>query len=323
MSASLLYLSEENVRKIGIPADTMLELVAATLRSKQAGGVEMPAKLGVHPRPRSFLHAMPGYLQDSDTVGLKWIGYYPDNLRHGIATINGLIILNQPDNGLPVALLDGNWITAFRTAAVSAMSCQLLAQNMPTSLGLVGYGVQAESHLQLFNELFPLDRIQVWGPDRERCRQFVDRNRDLYHLPITVAGSAEEAVRGKDLVISVTPIGVTPVEQLQHRWLKPDAVVCPVEFDSAWDRELFQQAGLLVTDDLGQFESYRNKGFFSGVPTPRTELAELLTGKTSRVPERRGVAVAINLGIGLMDIAFAAYLCQQAQARGIGQRLLR
>ena len=281
----------------------------------------MPAKLGVHTRPGSFLHAMPGYLGDTDTAGLKWIGYYPDNGRLGVPAINGLIILNNAETGQPTAIMDANWITAYRTAAVSALSCRLLTDKQPGRLALIGYGVQAESHLRVFCDLFPLQKVSVWGPNAERCRQFVGRQQVCSDAVLFAAPSAEMAVKDADLVISVTPIGVTPVQQLKYEWLKPGAVVCPVEFDSAWDQELFQRASLLATDDLNQFEAYRNKGYFTDVPTPHADLAGLLADSAPPPERDNGIAVTVNLGIGLMDLAFAEELYRLALQQGLGTQL--
>jgi len=319
----ILYLSEKDVAEINLPADQMLKLAAEVLQQKHAGRTEMPPKFGVHPRPQSFLHAMPGYLEQQDSVGLKLVSYYPDNPAHNCATINAMMLLNDAATGQPLAVMDGNWITAFRTATVSALSCQLLANHNfpPKTLGLVGYGVQAESHLELLMATFPLTHVHVWGPRSERCTAFAAQMDQRFKASVTAAASAEEAIRDKDIVISVTPIGVPPVQQLQHSWLKPGAIVCPVEFDSAWDKKTFQQADRFVTDDIDQFNQYRHKGFFEQIPTPDVELADLVSQSFKSASE--GISVAVNLGVGLMDIAFAKALYDLAQEKGIGHRLPR
>jgi ornithine cyclodeaminase/alanine dehydrogenase-like protein (mu-crystallin family) len=321
MANEILYLSEQDVAGLNLPAEQMLGLAAEVLQQKHAGRTEMPPKFGVHPRPQSFLHAMPGYLEQQDSVGLKLVSYYPGNPAHNCATINAMMLLNDAATGQPLAVMDGNWITAYRTATVSALSCKLLAVNSPKTLGLIGYGIQAESHLELLMATFPLTDVQVWGPRSERCTAFAEQMDQRFQASVTAVVSAEEAVRDKDIVISVTPIGVPPIQQLQHGWLRPGAIICPVEFDSAWDKKTFQQAGIFVTDDIVQFDQYRHKGFFKEIPTPEIELADLVNNNVKSKSD--GISVAVNLGVGLMDIAFAKALYDLAQNKGIGHMLPR
>ena len=98
-----------------------LDLVEATYRAVAAGRVELPPKPGVHPRPDSFIHAMPAYLADEDVVALKWVSGYPENKARGLPYISGLVVLNDAETGLPTAIMDGAEITAARTAAASGV----------------------------------------------------------------------------------------------------------------------------------------------------------------------------------------------------------
>lgn len=322
MNNELLYLSQNDITHVGLKPEQMLELVADVLVEKQAGRSEMPPKLGVHPRPQSFLHAMPGYIEKLDSVGLKLVSYYPDNPARECLTINAMMLVNDAATGLPLAVMDGNWITAYRTAAVSALSCKLLSVTPPESLGIIGYGVQAESHLDLLLAAFDLQEVHVWGRNPERCAAFADKMMKRHNVTITAVDSAEAAVRDKDLVISVISFDTPPEKQLRGAWLKPGSVVCPVEYDSAWDRPTFQQAELFVTDDITQYDQYRHKGFFKDIPTPAYDLADLV-GPNAPTRSPQSVAVAVNLGVGIMDIAFAHELYRQARDKRIGTLLPR
>lgn len=322
MNSELLYLSQQNIADLRLSPERMLELTTDVLIEKQSRETEMPPKIGVHPRGSSFLHAMPGYLKKQDSVGLKLVSYYPDNGTTGQPTINAMMLLNDAATGLPLAVMDGNWITAYRTAAVSTLSCRLLTRRAPRTLGIIGYGVQAQSHIELLAATFELDDIQIWGPSPERCRSFAERTNDYLRPDVKAVASAEQAVRDKDLVISVTPIGVDPAQRLLHDWLAPGAVVCPVEFDCAWDKKTFQQADLFVTDDIAQFDQYRLKGFFKDIPTPGFDLADLVGPQAPSIRDDN-IAVAVNLGVGLMDIAFARELYELARRSDAGTRLPR
>ncbi len=124
---TFLYLDRESVAGLLPDVPAQLDLVEHTYRSLAAGRVELPPKPGVHPRKDSFLHAMPAYLRDEDVVALKWVAGYPANKKRGLPYITGLVVLNDPDTGLPLAVMDGAEITAARTAAASGVCVRRFA----------------------------------------------------------------------------------------------------------------------------------------------------------------------------------------------------
>src|ERR1035441_2526337 len=106
----------------------MAEIITAlerVFREKGEGRVEMPPKIGIHTMPDAFLHAMPAAIPGQKAAGMKWVGGYPDNGQRGLPYITGLLILNDPETGVPVALMDCKWITAQRTGAeIGRASCR-------------------------------------------------------------------------------------------------------------------------------------------------------------------------------------------------------
>jgi ornithine cyclodeaminase/alanine dehydrogenase len=100
-SQNLLYLSRQDVESIDLP---MIEIIAALeemFQEKEVGRTEMPPKPGIHPKPDAFLHAMPAYIPKSGAAGIKWVSAFPDNPKNSLPYISGLIILNDPDTGIP------------------------------------------------------------------------------------------------------------------------------------------------------------------------------------------------------------------------------
>jgi ornithine cyclodeaminase/alanine dehydrogenase len=105
--SGLLFLSRAEVAGLLPDVSDQLDLVEHAYRALAAGRVELPPKPGVHPRKDSFLHAMPAYLRDEDVVTLKWVGGYPANKEKGLPYISGLIVVNDAETGLPLAVMDG------------------------------------------------------------------------------------------------------------------------------------------------------------------------------------------------------------------------
>ncbi len=124
----MLYLSAADVASVGLDPRTIIGLLESAFREKGHGRVEMPPKPGIHTRPDAFIHAMPAYIPAMRAAGVKWVSGYPENRAAGLPYISGLIVLNDVDTGLPSAVMDCTWITAYRTAAASALSARYLAR---------------------------------------------------------------------------------------------------------------------------------------------------------------------------------------------------
>ena len=143
---------------------------------------ELPPKIGVHPRPPgSFAHAMPALLRpvgDAQTVaddllGIKWVTGSPDNRAAGLPAIHAVVIVSDPETGVPRAILDGGPITAERTAAVSAVAISRFAPAGARRATIIGAGVQGRSHLEALGHVLPGVEIAVY--DRHLDRRRVDR----------------------------------------------------------------------------------------------------------------------------------------------------
>jgi alanine dehydrogenase len=305
----LLYLSRQEVAELLPDIREQLDLVEATYRALAAGRVELPPKPGVHPRPDSFIHAMPAYLADEDVAALKWVSGYPANKARGLPYIAGLIVLNDAENGLPVALMDGGEITAARTAAASGVCVRRWAPDGWRTAAILGCGEQGLFHARLLRALEPDVRIRAYDPHPERVERLGD---------VEPAASAEEAVAGAELIVTAAPIAEQPQpvigpEALGERWL-----VLPIDFDALVRRGVIEAAELFAVDDVGQFEYYREQGHFRAWPQPDGSVGELL--------ERRGAparVACVNLGIGALDAAFAARVVVAARERGVGTSLPR
>ena len=135
----LLYLSYSDVQGLGVTMAEVIEALESAFREKGKGKVEMPPKPGVHPtNPDNFIHAMPAYIPALGSAGVKWVAGYPENYKRGLPYITGLLILNDVETGLPLAVMDWVWITAMRTGAATARA-------MGEGAALVGVALAADS----------------------------------------------------------------------------------------------------------------------------------------------------------------------------------
>jgi ornithine cyclodeaminase/alanine dehydrogenase-like protein (mu-crystallin family) len=310
------YLSRADVEAVGLSALEVVDLLEAAFRAKRAGDVEMPPKVGVHPREDAFIHAMPAYLADTDAVGLKWVAGYPSNQPLGIPYIHGLFVLSDAATGRPLAVMDATWITEVRTAAASILGIRALAEGPVQSIGIIGCGRQGHAHLELAEQVFPkLGRARLFDRHSERADALAAAHPAL---DVQVASAAEEIAPGADVIISTAAIVRQPQRPIRRAHLKDAMVACAVDFDATLSEDLFEDVGTFVVDDLAQYRYYRQQGYFAGYPADAVELAEVLADDT---PRPAGLAVYVPLGIALEDVAVAAELNRRATEGGLGVEL--
>jgi ornithine cyclodeaminase/alanine dehydrogenase len=143
---TFLYLNRDQVAGLLPSIGEQINLVERWYLSRAAGTVELPPKPGIHPRPDAFIHAMPAYLKDRDVAAVKWVAGYPRNQERGLPYISGLIVLNDPETGLPLAVMDAAEITAARTAAASGVCIRRWApRNWGRRRDLGVWGARASS----------------------------------------------------------------------------------------------------------------------------------------------------------------------------------
>ena len=308
--SGLLYLSRADVAALLPEVTEQLDLVEHTYRSLAAGRVELPPKPGVHPRKDSFLHAMPAYLRDEDVVALKWVGGYPANKARGLPYITGLVVLNDAETGLPLAVMDGAEITAARTAAASGVCVRRFAPEGWRRAAILGCGEQGRFHAGLLHALNPDVVIRAWDPHPER----VERMGDLAEA----ASGWEDALAGAEIVVTAGPIIEDPEPSIRPDHLGDSWLALPIDFDFYFRPETVAAAELFLADDVSQFEYYRELGHFEGWPEPEGNVGEGLARDGS--PDR---ALCCNLGIGALDAAFANVVLERARAEGAGTELER
>ena len=168
---ALRYLSRQDVAAVLPGTVEQIDLVQETYLAMAAGRVEQPPKPGIHPRPDAFIHAMPVYLADQDVAALKWVSGYPENRDRGLPYISGLVIVDDPATGVPLAIMDAVEITAARTAAASGVCIRRWAPPGWRRAAILGCGEQGRYHATMLRVLNPEARIAAVGSGREPGRR--------------------------------------------------------------------------------------------------------------------------------------------------------
>ncbi len=319
MSAKkLLYLSRADVERVALDMPAIIRLLAAAFREKGEGRVEMPPKPGIHPKADAFIHAMPAYIPGLKSAGIKWVGGFPGNPKIGLPYISGLLILNDVETGLPCAVMDCTWVTAYRTAAASALAAKYLARPQSEVLGILACGVQGRTHLAAMATLFPLKRVYAYDIVPEVERYYIEEMSAKTGLEIIGVDHPKKAVAESDIVVTSGPILKHPRPTIEKGWLKPGAFGSAVDYDSYWKPEALAEMDKLATDDLPQFRYVRSTGYFQRTPEPYADLGEIVAGKKPGREREEERTMAMNLGLALDDMAVAPEIYRRAKGRGIG-----
>ncbi len=317
----LLYLSRENVESIGLSMIDIIDALDDMFKEKGAGNVEMPPKPGIHPRKDAFIHAMPAYIPKSGAAGIKWISGYPDNHLKNLPYITGLLILNDPETGVPICVMDATWITAQRTGAATAVAARYLARPDSSSVGILACGVQGKSNLEALACIFDLKQVKVYDINPEKAEAFAIEMGTRLQLDIEVVTEPGEAVENLDLIVTSGPILKEPLAVIQPDWLAEGVFASPVDFDTYWSGDALQKADKLATDDHEQMTYYRGEGYFKTTPEPYADLGEIAAGKKAGRQNNKERIICINLGLALDDMATAILVYKNAIKRGIGTLL--
>ena len=287
-----LFLNEEQVRQ-HLRMTDLIPAMEKALIEFSAGKVTQPVRsvINVDP-PGGFLGLMPAHTADG--LGLKAVTFYPSNVERGIPTHMATIFLVDPQTGTPLAIMDGRLITEMRTAAVSAAATKLLASPDAKILAILGSGVQAHSHVEALQLVRPFEEIRVWSPTKEHAERFA---REIG----ATATSAEQAVRGADVVVTATS---SKIPVLKGARLKPGTHVNAIGACRPDWREVDDEAMSNVVFVDSRESAMKESGdvILSGAKI-YAELGEALAGK---VPSRANeTTIFKSLGMAVEDIAAA------------------
>jgi ornithine cyclodeaminase/alanine dehydrogenase-like protein (mu-crystallin family) len=324
-SLELLYLSRADVEGLGLSMREVLRAVDDGFAAKGRGRTEMPPKPGIHTRPDCFIHAMPAYVREPEVAGLKWVGGYPPNPAKGLPYITGLLVLNDPETGLPLAVMDCAWLTAMRTGASAGISAKYLARQDSEVAAVVGCGVQARPSLAALVETLPaLAAVRCYDVLPTAITAFIaEMGAAFPALRFTACESAATAVKAADVAVTAIPIVTRPAPELDAGDLREGALAVSLDYDSAWTSAAMRACDKFCADDVPQLLATRDHGvYFGGIPDAiYADLGELAAGQKPGREHAAERIFSMNMGIAVDDMVTARAVYGLARERGAGTRL--
>ncbi|MBX9916492.1 MAG: ornithine cyclodeaminase family protein, partial [Nitrosomonas sp.] len=266
-------------------------------------------KAVITPPDGRYMMATLAAADDPPFLAVKALVLNPDNPKNGLASINSLVTLLDSRSGLPLAVIDGNWVTAMRTAGLSAVAAKRLARPDASVAAFIGCGVQAHSHLQAFAALFPLKRIYAFGRGAG-SRDVFCRSAEKMGLTAVASETAQEALRDADVIVTSVTLSPQLVPFLDARWLKPGAFVTMTDLAVPWLKESMVAFDRIIVDDLEQEAS---------MPKPLVDpalvcgdLTGLVTGDVAGRCAANERTAFVFRGLALGDLAVAGLAYQRA-----------
>jgi ornithine cyclodeaminase/alanine dehydrogenase-like protein (mu-crystallin family) len=318
--SSLFYLSQRTLQGLALNPREVIESIEHLIRGRSQARVWNAPKAVIQPPDGRYMMAALAVADDPPFFAVKSAIPNPRNRGRGLPDINAVVTLLDSDTGVPLAVIDGNWITAVRTAGLSAVAAKRLARPDASIAAFIGCGVQAHSHLEAFSAIFPLKHIRAFGRGTANRDALCQAAAQL-GLRAVASGTAREAVRDADLVITSVTFSPQLVPFLDARWLQPGAFATVTDLAAPWVPDGMSAFNRIVIDDLEQEAQ---------MPKPLVDPALVAGDLTGLV---NGVLIGrrsddektafVFRGLALGDLALAALAYQRARQSGKGSQIDR
>lgn len=322
----MLVLNQQQVKKI-IPLSKIGVVVACVQNAfgdYGKGLVQMPCKQYLYFNENNGdLRVMPSYSSVLKMAGTKIVNVHPDNPKKGLATVMASIILNDPKNGLPVAMMDGSYITAMRTGSAGAVAAKYLAREDANTMGVVGAGVQSIYQIAATAKVRKLKDIVVFDVNPKAAQALV-KTMAKEKIKVRV-GSAEEAC-GQEIIATTTPVRKWIVKK---EWIKPGTHINAIGADAEGKEELDPQilkSAKVVIDDWAQaaHSGEINVPLKNGVITKEdiyAGMGDIVAGKKAGRTSNEEITVFDSTGLGLQDLYTAVAVLKLAKRAKIGKEI--
>ena len=320
-----LILSDQDVAAL-LPHQEVIGMVDTVFQEWGHGNVVMPPKVNLdmsRSGHASWANAMPAYLPSSNVGGLKWVGGFGSNPAKGMPYIMGIVVLTEPETGETLALMDGIYISDWRTGASAAIAAKYLAREGTEKVALIGAGAQGKTAAACLHEVFPAAGLVVADISEERRLAYCAEMQEKYAVPVSSTPTVQEAVSDADVVVLLT---TAQKPFLKAEWIPEGCLTLAMgSYQQAEDR-LILASDKITVDCWGQAE---HRGELKPLVEAgqiadgniAAELGDVAAGKKPgrTAPEERIMAVLV--GLGAHDVYVAGQVYQRALAAGVGLKV--
>jgi len=265
-----------------------------------------------------------GFVEDFDLIGTKIASGYYDNHKLGLPPGMAVIVLLDLKTSMPLAIMDGSYITAYRTGAAGAVAASVLARKNSKSVGVIGAGTQGRMQIIALKEIFQLEEIRVWDINEEIGKRYATEMSELLGIDVEYSASREDVVRGSDIVVTVTP---SKKALVMESWIEEGMHINAIGADGPGKQELdpaiMKRADKIVVDSLnqckiiGEIQHALSQGLIQEQDV-HGEIGEILIGKKVGRESEKEITLFDSTGLSAQDIAAAHVVFKAAVEKKIG-----
>lgn len=321
----ILYLTKDEVENSGITVDDVIAVTERALIAHGKKELDMPAKIGLHPYKDTFMHAMPCYIPSEFTMGIKWGGCWPTNReRYGLTQMSGLYILNDPESGWPLAIMDCLWLTVHRTAAVTAIAAKYMANPAKVeTFGMIGCGAIGYEHIKYMPKTLPnLKQIYIYDIYEPAMDRVIDNLQATIEPTIVKCKSIEELVKSSDVFATATVITSKPEPKIKDEWIRKGQTILLCDMHSLFEDKTMKRADKYYVDSIDQHKLMAEYGYYpDGLPVITAETGEVVAGLAKGRDNDEQLIVDNNVGLAAEDIPVARGILEKALENGVGRIL--
>ena len=322
---SLLYLSRDDLESLGVGMVEVVEAVDRGCAAKGRGEVVMPPKLSLHGEGDAYSQVMAATLPGGGGLGAKWVTLFPDNAARGLPITNGLVVLSDPETGLPAAVMDAGAITAWRTGASVGVAARRLARPEVACAGVLGCGVQARAAVRALAAVLPeLREVRCHDAAEAAVGGFIEElGAELPGLEFTPCPAPADVAHGAGVVVTAITMTADIRPPLGPGLLRPGALAVALDYDAAWSGAAMAECDRFFCDDVATVRATQAGGVrLCGIPE---EIDGDLGGLAAGLVAGRGGPderlFCLNLGMALEDVVTGELALRRARELGIGRQL--
>lgn len=320
----ILYLTQQDCIQTGLTAADIYQLVETSLMYHGRKEIDMPARIGIYPKRDSFIHAMPAHIPSEHISGMKWGSCFIQNSGGSrLSTISALLILNDQETGCPIAIMDGRWITAMRTPAVTMVGVKYLANGNAETYGMIGCGAQGKAHVrQITNHLPKLKRVHIYDSSQQAAKEFIDELQSDVDVEIIQSQSLQKLVTTSEVITSATAIVKEAEPQISHEWIEKGQTIFQCDLHSLFTNETVKRADKYIVDSIDQHDLLIEYGYYpQGLPEIYGEIGDIVAGIKYGRETTDELIINNNIGMAVEDIVLARAIFDRALHHVIGQKL--
>jgi alanine dehydrogenase len=292
------------------------------------GRVQMPSvqHLDVH-QHNGEVDIKSGFVEDFGLMGTKIASGFYDNQKKGLPPGIAVIVLLDLETSMPLAIMDGTHITAYRTGAAGAVAASVLARKDSQKAGIVGAGTQGRMQLLALKEDFDIQDVKIWDIDRGIANQYKDQMTKELSIDIHVVDTPDEVASDVDILVTATPsrkilVNVDSIQSGMHI----NAIGADGPGKQELDPKIMTRASKIVVDSLeqcrkiGEIQHALGQGLINE-SNIHAEIGEILNGSKSGRETDEEVTIFDSTGLSAQDIAASKIVYEAAKKKGLGKRI--